>query len=112
MLARTDAQRVANDIHRRVGIDRRLGQPGEWINQDGSVKLEPLVFERLDEALSLPIRPARVLHLAEYGRPAMAIRADAVGRGTAGLISADVNFAGRGSRGCADLAVLREPGGL
>ncbi len=51
--------------------DRRLGQPGDRVDQDRPVESEPLVLERLQETLAVAVRPARVLNLAEHRRPAL-----------------------------------------
>ena len=71
---RIDAQGIAHDVHQRIGVDRRLRQPGDRVNQDRAVEREFLVQERLHVTFVFAVRPAGVLNAAEHRRPAIAIR--------------------------------------
>src|SRR5262249_49189876 len=77
--------------------------------QDGPVEFEPFGLKRLQKSFPCAVRPAWVLHEAEHGRPAPAVRAKPVRCRSARLVSIAVNLTTPGPRRRTESAIQCKP---
>src|SRR5258706_358879 len=83
VLTGANSKGVAHDVHRRIGLDRRLSEPSDRVDQHGAIEGELLVLERLEKPVAVAIGPARILFFLKHRPPATFFPFPPLGAGAA-----------------------------